>query len=117
MVQPSLFTAGRTPRARHASYQAGVKAARRRGPKTVLYLRILASHPTFGLTDHQAYGRMRVTTPIAFSSIQSIRASLMDAGLVKDSGSTAPSPFGNDVTCWTLTAAGRAAVAAMTEAA
>jgi hypothetical protein len=113
MTQPSLFVSGRTPRARHASFKGAVKAARTRGPKTRAYLRIL--YVRGALTDHAAHAQLQALGfTVAFSSIQSIRANLMDAKLVADSGTTAPSPFANEVTCWTLTAAGRAAVTQMT---
>lgn len=52
LVQPSLFVAGRTPRARHNSYKAAVAASKTRGEKTRRYLAALEE---FGpLSDHAA---------------------------------------------------------------
>lgn len=114
--QPDLFVApSRRPRARHTSYKAAVRVQLTRKTKTRAYLQLLFARGP--LTDHEAYSGLRETVLLAFSSIQSIRAQLMTVGLVDDSGTTAPSPFGNQNVRWGLTAAGIAAVQAMKGAA
>lgn len=104
---------GRSPLARSCSHKAAVRVASKRGPKTDLYLRILAvKGPQI---DHGAYALMKMVMPLAFSSIQSIRNSAIDCGLVRDSGETAPGPFDHPCTKWELTEAGKAAVEKMAE--
>lgn len=96
----------------HESHQAAVHQLASRETKTRAYLRFLAKHGP--ATDHEARAALR----LPLSSITSIRNGAMKCGLVDKGSTTRPSPYGG-AACrvWILNAAGKAAVAAMTEAA
>lgn len=112
-TEHGLPFSGRSPLARSCSHRAAVRVASKRGPKTDLYLRILASRGP--QIDHGAYDLMTRVLPLAFSSIQSIRNAAMTCGLVRDSGQTAPGPFDHPCVLWELTEAGIAAVEKMAQ--
>ncbi len=96
----------------HESHQAAVHQLASRETKTRAYLRFLYRHGP--ATDHEARAALR----LPLSSICSIRNGVKAAGLVEKGDTTRPSPYGgNACRVWVLNSAGRAAVAAMTEAA
>jgi hypothetical protein len=96
----------------HESHQAAVHQLASREAKTRAYLRFLYRHGP--ATDHEA----RAALGLPLSSITSIRNGAMKCGLVDKGETTRPSPLGGHACrVWVLNSAGRAAVAAMTEAA
>lgn len=97
---------GRTPHARHASYQGARAASRSIGRKSRVMLDVLLDGP---LTDAQIYDAMVRHLPMRPSSVQSIRSILIGLGLVEDSGLTEASPYGRAVRVvrWQVTTQGR----------
>lgn len=102
-------------RGSHTSFKAASRQVARRGTKTRLYLRVLFERGA--LTDHEAHAEMSKTTIVAHTGIQSIRAVVIDAGLVRRGREERQSPYGEACSTWELTEAGRKAVAEMTGAA
>lgn len=92
----------------HESYRAAVKATASRETKTKAYLRLLYRRGP--LTDHEA----RAALDLPLSSICSIRNGAKSAGLIEKTELTRTSEYGSPCRCWYLSAAGIAAVKAMT---
>lgn len=83
MTQPALpFAHGGTVHSRHASYTGTVVAAATRGVKTQLYLQWLRRRGP--ATDHEA----SAGTGLALATINSIRNTLVTAGLITSAGTT-----------------------------
>jgi hypothetical protein len=82
LEQPVLPFTGRTPHSRHAGYTGAVVARKSRGVKTQLYLQWLRTHGP--ATDHAAHD----ATGLPLASVNSIRNTLMTAGLVGSAGLT-----------------------------
>lgn len=83
LEQPALpFAQKGTVHSRHASYTGAVVARKSRGVKTQLYLQWLRRHGP--ATDHDAVD----ATGISLNAINSIRNTLMAAGLVGSAGIT-----------------------------
>jgi hypothetical protein len=83
LAQPALpFAQKGTVHSRHASYTGAVVARERRGVKTQLYMQWLRRHGP--ATDHAAHD----ATGLPLATINSIRNTLMAAGLVVSAGIT-----------------------------
>lgn len=83
LEQPALPFTGRTLHSRHAGYTGAIVARQTRGVKTQLYLQWLRLHGP--ATDHDA----RDATGLPLATVNSIRNTLMTAGLVVPAGITA----------------------------
>jgi hypothetical protein len=83
LEQPALPFSGRTTHSRHASYTGAVVAGKSRGVKTQLYIQWLRLHGP--ATDHAAHD----ATGLPLATVNSIRNTLMTAGLVVSAGITA----------------------------
>jgi len=79
---PLPFAHGGTAHSRHASYTGAVVAQKSRGVKTQLYLQWLRRHGP--ATDHAAHD----ATGLPLATVNSIRNTLMTAGLVTSAGHT-----------------------------
>ena len=82
LEQPVLPFTGRTPHSRHAGYTGAVVARESRGVKTQLYLQWLRRYGP--ATDHAAHE----ATGLPLATVNSIRNTLMTAGLVGSAGIT-----------------------------
>lgn len=83
LEQPALpFAQKGTVHSRHASYTGAVAGRRSRGVKTQLYLQWLRTHGP--ATDHDAHD----ATGLPLATVNSIRNTLMAAGLVGSAGIT-----------------------------
>lgn len=83
LEQPALpFAQKGTIHSRHASYTGAVAAKKSRGVKTQLYMQWLRMHGP--ATDHDAVA----ATGISLNAINSIRNTLMVAGIVVSAGIT-----------------------------
>lgn len=83
LEQPALpFAQKGTVHSRHASYTGAVVARESRGVKTQLYIQWLRRHGP--ATDHAAHD----ATGLPLATVNSIRNTLMAAGLVVSSGIT-----------------------------
>jgi hypothetical protein len=80
--QAALPFTGRTAHSRHASYTGAVVAGKSRGVKTQLYLQWLRRYGP--ATDHSAHD----ATGLPLATINSIRNTLVTAGLVGSAGIT-----------------------------
>jgi hypothetical protein len=82
LEQAALPFTGRTAHSRHAGYTGAVVARQHRGVKTQLYLQWLRTHGP--ATDHAAHD----ATGLPLATVNSIRNTLMTAGLVVSAGLT-----------------------------
>jgi len=82
LEQPALPFTGRTTHSRHAGYTGAIVARKSRGVKTQLYLQWLRTHGP--ATDHAAHD----ATGLPLATVNSIRNTLMAAGLVVSAGIT-----------------------------
>jgi len=82
LAQPALPFSGRTTHSRHASYTGAVVAGKSRGVKTQLYFQWLRRNGPS--TDHDAHD----ATGLPLATVNSIRNTLMAAGLVVSAGIT-----------------------------
>lgn len=100
----------------HCSYKAARRQAgsRTRTGKTRAYMFLL--YDRGGLTDHEAHDALRERFGGSHTGIQSIRASLMTAGLVGRGAIERRSPYGAECHTWMLSNIGRRTVEAMREA-
>jgi hypothetical protein len=98
----NLPVSGRTAHARHASATGAQQAALGRGPKTRAYLVALRAAGVAGLNDEAAAAIVGVYR----TSINSIRSSLMHAGLVEETGAYDVTAYGTKRQRYALTAAG-----------
>ena len=98
----NLPVSGRTARARHASATGAQQAATARGRKTRAYLVALRAAGVDGLNDAAAAAIVGVYR----TSINSIRSSLMHAGLVGETGRFDITSYGTKRQRYALTPAG-----------
>lgn len=99
----SLPVSGRTPAARHASATGAQAGQRTHGRKGLAYLEALERAGAAGLNDFDA-GQV---VGIYRTSVNSVRAALMRAGLVEETGAFDVTEFGTRRQRYRLTAAGR----------
>jgi len=102
----SLPVSGHTPAARHASSTGAQAGQRTHGRKSLAYLRALAVAEGDGLNDFDAAQVLGIYR----TSVNSVRAALMRAGLVEETGAFDLTEFGTRRQRYRLTAAGRAFV-------
>ena len=104
----SLPVSGRTQAARHASSTGAQAGQRTHGRKSLAYLRALAVAERDGLNDFDAAQVLGIYR----TSVNSVRAALMRAGLVEETGTFDLTEFGTRRQRYCLTAKGRAFVGA-----